>query len=296
MPGVKRPRASDTASDTESDALASSTTEKRTSIRIRTSVHFHNDPFNMDPPEDEQEVSEQNGDLHGRYVFYHHLTNEEDGDGDGDECDNTSSSEADECDYPEHLSVGSEDSAVGTEWQELEIVSDVDLQQETSGIDEDERYARLLQQQEIALARHFGATQIPEQSSFLAHLMLQTHPEETDEEAEGEGEGEDEEEEIDMSYESLLQLQENIGEVKRRGLTDSSLRLLSRDVYRREKASGFALQDHACPVCMTEYEEGETTLRLPCKHFFHSTCVETWLSRSASCPVCRELVPEIVEL
>ncbi|KAF8727337.1 hypothetical protein HU200_018939 [Digitaria exilis] len=44
----------------------------------------------------------------------------------------------------------------------------------------------------------------------------------------------------------------------------------------------------ACSICLCEYREGEMLRVMPeCKHRFHLTCLDAWLRRSASCPVCR---------
>ncbi|KAL9673285.1 hypothetical protein QQ045_029541 [Rhodiola kirilowii] len=43
-----------------------------------------------------------------------------------------------------------------------------------------------------------------------------------------------------------------------------------------------------CPVCLTEFEEGECVKMLPsCQHLFHPECIDTWLLSRASCPICR---------
>jgi len=46
-----------------------------------------------------------------------------------------------------------------------------------------------------------------------------------------------------------------------------------------------------CTICMGPFEIGETLKHLPCKHFFHSECVSTWLSKhSKTCPLCNAVV------
>lgn len=41
-----------------------------------------------------------------------------------------------------------------------------------------------------------------------------------------------------------------------------------------------------CAICSDTFSE-ETVVLLPCDHFFHEVCAETWLRRSSSCPLCR---------
>ena len=45
--------------------------------------------------------------------------------------------------------------------------------------------------------------------------------------------------------------------------------------------------DDSCPICKEEYSLKEHVKRLPCKHIFHSNCVNTWLKMHGNCPLCR---------
>lgn len=51
---------------------------------------------------------------------------------------------------------------------------------------------------------------------------------------------------------------------------------------------GGAHKVDSCTICLSDFEMGESASKLPCGHFFHSDCVESWLTKSRNtCPLCR---------
>ncbi|KAL6973256.1 hypothetical protein U1Q18_027438 [Sarracenia purpurea var. burkii] len=43
-----------------------------------------------------------------------------------------------------------------------------------------------------------------------------------------------------------------------------------------------------CAVCLESFKVGEMCRLLPnCSHSFHARCIDSWLSKTALCPICR---------
>jgi hypothetical protein len=40
-----------------------------------------------------------------------------------------------------------------------------------------------------------------------------------------------------------------------------------------------------CTICLCAFADGELIKRLPCGHAYHSQCIDTWLHKSATCPL-----------
>ena len=63
----------------------------------------------------------------------------------------------------------------------------------------------------------------------------------------------------------------------------------------RSEASDMYESSTCCPICIEEFERGETLRVLPrCKHLFHTECILPWLTRrQGCCPQCRTpVLPE----
>ncbi|KAG8474728.1 hypothetical protein CXB51_031448 [Gossypium anomalum] len=90
-----------------------------------------------------------------------------------------------------------------------------------------------------------------------------------------------------MSYEELLDLEEQIGDVST-GLSEETIMAN----LRRRKYQPITVQPPAeaepCCICQEDYVNGEELGKLDCGHDFHFNCIKQWLVQKNSCPVCKK--------
>ncbi|WOL16597.1 hypothetical protein Cni_G25384 [Canna indica] len=92
-----------------------------------------------------------------------------------------------------------------------------------------------------------------------------------------------------MSYEELLALEEHIGNVNT-GLSEVAISsCMIETIY----CSDQVLDDHhdheegRCIICLELYKDRDCLGRLNCGHYFHASCVKTWLLVKNACPICK---------
>ncbi|CAN6232070.1 unnamed protein product [Urochloa humidicola] len=50
----------------------------------------------------------------------------------------------------------------------------------------------------------------------------------------------------------------------------------------------FLIRETQCSVCLADYQPDERLQRIPpCGHTFHINCIDHWLSKNTTCPLCR---------
>lgn len=101
-----------------------------------------------------------------------------------------------------------------------------------------------------------------------------------------------EDEEGNLSYETMLQLGEQIGDVKTERwnmIAKQYIEKLPTETYGLSHVGTDADDsERKCLICQHEYLPHEKLRRLPmCKHCFHVECCDRWLSRTDLCPYCR---------
>ncbi|XP_057984764.1 RING-H2 finger protein ATL39-like [Hevea brasiliensis] len=57
-------------------------------------------------------------------------------------------------------------------------------------------------------------------------------------------------------------------------------------------AHGKTIERNVCAICFDKLKEGDKCRKLlpSCIHIFHKTCIDLWLSRHNSCPLCRAVL------
>lgn len=73
---------------------------------------------------------------------------------------------------------------------------------------------------------------------------------------------------------------------RKRGLSTAEIRQLGEESYSRAAATEEA---EVCAICLSELADGVRVRRLRCSHGFHSSCVDVWLQKRSTCPLCVQL-------
>lgn len=46
-------------------------------------------------------------------------------------------------------------------------------------------------------------------------------------------------------------------------------------------------EDNDCTICLEEFNNDEEIIKLKCNHLFHLKCIDDWIKKNQSCPLCR---------
>ena len=84
-----------------------------------------------------------------------------------------------------------------------------------------------------------------------------------------------------MTYEQLMDLQEQVGKVKV-GLSPAQVARL-----RHEHYSPDAHKLSSCSICLNEFDAGQEIVKLGCLHLFDSDCLKRWVDDNKNCPICK---------
>eukprot|EP00736_Rhodelphis_marinus_P003977 Rmarinus@m.25693 len=83
----------------------------------------------------------------------------------------------------------------------------------------------------------------------------------------------------EMSYQELLELEEDIGKVEVGLSSQHAGRLATITATEADVSS-------RCTICLCDFSAGEELTKLPCTHTFHPDCVQQWFTSHHHCPLC----------
>ncbi|XP_024960562.1 NEP1-interacting protein 1-like [Cynara cardunculus var. scolymus] len=78
-----------------------------------------------------------------------------------------------------------------------------------------------------------------------------------------------------------------------KGLSEDSIEKLPRCMFKIscKKIRRNGSHESSCVICLQSFKNREEGRELPgCRHTFHLKCIDEWLIRSGSCPICRRNV------
>ncbi|KAF3777785.1 putative RING-H2 finger protein [Nymphaea thermarum] len=68
------------------------------------------------------------------------------------------------------------------------------------------------------------------------------------------------------------------------GLDDAAIAAYPKHCFSRSSGDDAA----TCAICLADYGQGDMLRQIPdCRHQFHVDCIDAWLRKSSTCPVCR---------
>jgi hypothetical protein len=76
-----------------------------------------------------------------------------------------------------------------------------------------------------------------------------------------------------------------------RGATHAQIAKLPEEKYNPD-SSKVKTEDAMCAICLSQYEKGDKLRHLPCRHHFHSECIDQWLLKNKSCPFCKRQIDQ----
>ncbi|KAK7313095.1 hypothetical protein VNO77_37497 [Canavalia gladiata] len=91
----------------------------------------------------------------------------------------------------------------------------------------------------------------------------------------------------DVSYEELLELGEQIGNVNNSLSEEIIINQLKTKIYLLPVNSASLEETNPCVICQEEFKDKEEIGILGCGHQYHSDCLKKWLLVKNVCPMCK---------
>lgn len=91
----------------------------------------------------------------------------------------------------------------------------------------------------------------------------------------------------DLQIFDFNQVNNNINKINNPSINDIFNELPETEI---DDISKLSPQQRNCIICLNDLEKGDKATMLPCVHFFHTPCVQEWLSVNNYCPVCKSKI------
>ena len=80
------------------------------------------------------------------------------------------------------------------------------------------------------------------------------------------------------------------------GLKKSDIYKIPTSLFKGKKTTELPMKKKGekytkCSICLLDYIKNDILRNLKCSHNFHKNCIDVWLEKSGSCPVCRYVLP-----
>ena len=94
-----------------------------------------------------------------------------------------------------------------------------------------------------------------------------------------------------MASLAAVRARARLAEVRAAAATNASRKIQSRV---RGKQTRKKFINNICPICYDPMIHN-VSITLPCNHKFHSHCIRRWNETNRTCPLCREIVTNIIK-
>lgn len=82
---------------------------------------------------------------------------------------------------------------------------------------------------------------------------------------------------------------------REQGLDKEMLNSFATVKFDKEKSKSLDPELKKCAICMEDFEDQEEIKFLLCTHRFHSQCIDPWLEKHTTCPVCKKDFSKLTE-
>lgn len=102
---------------------------------------------------------------------------------------------------------------------------------------------------------------------------------------------------IDFGREHIIRRPHHNKQKKNKKFKERDIQILF-PLVKYEVSKGKMLEEEAkkCSICLSEFNDGEMIRYLTCLHRFHKDCIDAWLIKNITCPLCKKDLIKLVKL